>query len=212
MKEQWIITIGREFCSGGAEIAHKLSAYFGIPYYDKQMIDHTAALLDLNEETVRRHDEKPMGFWEASGYQYSNLWYSGDPSLLLPLSCRVAEAQFDMIRKMADEGPGIFVGRCADYVLRDRMHVLNVFIHAPLEDRIARAMRLYQLDRTSAKKLIVRTDKIRKSYYNNYTHRAWGHARNYDLFINSGRLGTQGAADLIAAFVESHAPESLEKL
>ena len=212
MKEEWVITIGREFCSGGAEIAHKLSEHFGIPYHDKQMIDHTAAMLDLSEETVRRHDEKPMGFWEASGYQYNNLWYSGDPSLLLPLSCRIAEAQFNMIAKMANEGPCIFVGRCADYVLRDRKNVLNIFIYAPMDDRIARAMHLYQLDRTAAKKLIVRTDKIRRSYYNNYTHRSWGNARHYDLFLNSGKLGTQGAADLIAAFAETHSPSDTPQL
>ncbi len=212
MKNEWIITVGREFCSGGAEIAHKVSARLEIPYHDRQMIDHTAAMLDLNTEIVEKHDEKPVNFWEVSGYQYNNLWYSGDPSLLLPLSCRVAEAQFEIVRQMATEGAGVFLGRCADYVLRERPNILNVFIHASLEERIERAMRLYQIKRGDAKKLIQRTDKIRKSYYTNYTHQTWGDPENYDLFIDSGKFGTDIAADIIVSFVENHAPEDLKKL
>ena len=206
MKQEWVITIGREFCSGGAEIAHRLSEVLEIPYYDKNIIDHTAELLDLSTDVVREHDEKPAHFWDVSGYQYSNLWYSDDPSLLLPLSYRIADAQFKLIRAAATKGPCVIVGRCADYALKDRTNVLDVFIRAELQARIGRAVRLYDIEESEAKKLIQKTDKIRKNYYENYTHRGWGDSSHYEMVLDSGRLGTEVIVQMIQNFVENTSP------
>jgi len=203
MENSWIITVGRAFCSGGAEIAHKVAAFLDVPYYDKNIIDQTAEILKMSTEVVKEHDEKPVRFWNVSGYQYNNLWYSEDPSLLLPLSYRVADAQFKLIREAAQKGPCVIVGRAAGYALKERQNVLRVFIYADLEERIARAVRLYNISPAEAKKLIVRTDKIRRNYYENYTQQGWDDPKSYDLMVNSGKLGTEDAAKLIASFVQN---------
>ena len=116
MKNNWVITIGREFCSGGAETAHKLSKLLDIPYYDKEIIDEAVKTTQLAEDVVAHHDERPVGYADVGGYQYGGLWYTNDPSLLLPVGMRVADAQFEVIRRTASQGPCVIVGRCADLV------------------------------------------------------------------------------------------------
>ena len=102
MENNFIITVGRQFCSGGAEIGHKVAKYLGVPYYDKEIIDEAAGLLKMTPEEIKKHDEKPPRIWDYPGYQYANYWYSDDPSLMLPVSIRIAEAQFSVIEKYAD--------------------------------------------------------------------------------------------------------------
>lgn len=202
MKTKWVITIGREFCSGGAETAHKVAQLLDIPYYDKEIIDETVERTQLSEETVARHDEQPVGYHDVSGFQYGNLWYNSDPSLMLPMGMRVADAQFDVIRRAADRGPCVVVGRCADYALEERSNVLDVFIRADFEYRVHRAMEMYHLVEAEARKLIRRTDKIRSSYYRYYTQTTWGAPDHYDLIIDTGTLGTDAAAAIIAALAQ----------
>lgn len=203
MEKKIIITIGREFCSGGADIGHMVADYFGIPCYNKTILDKTAEKLQFDKETVERFDERPDSIWKnVAGYQYSYRWYSGDPSLTQPLNESIAEAQFEAIWRFAEEGSCVIIGRCADYVLRGRDDVLNVFVRADLRQRIARARRLYGLTPGDAKKLIRRTDKIRSAYYEAHTDREWGSAGSFDLVIDSGRLGLKPAADLICGAAE----------
>ena len=206
MKNGWVITIGRKFCSGGAEIARKIAQNLEIPYYDKEIIDRTAGLLNISSDVVKEHDEKPAPFWNISGYQYNTLWYAEDPSLLLPLSYRIADAQFHVIREAANTGPCVIVGRAADYTLKNRTNVLSVFIYADLEVRIERAVRLYQITASEAKKLILHTDRIRRNYYENYTQQKWGAVENYHLMIDSGKLGTDAASSLIAYYAKNFLP------
>ncbi len=198
MNSNWVITIGRQFCSGGAEIGQKVAEELSIPYYDKQIIDSTAEKLNVASATVEKHDEKPLSVWEIPGFQYGYSWYTSDPSLMLPLSMKVAETQFQIIRDLAKEGPCVIVGRCADYILRNNKSTLNVFIRADIEKRIERAERLYKLDSAEAKKLIRKTDRIRANYYSSHTHDEWGTSPNYDLIIDSGKLGIDACVKLIA--------------
>lgn len=201
--KQWVITIGREFCSGGADTARALAKLLDIPYYDKAIIDETVEQVGFAPEVVAQHDERPVGYTDVGGFQYGNLWYAKDPSLMLPMGMRVAEAQFQVIRKVAHRGSCVIVGRCADYALEgEGLNVLNVFIRADMEVRVRRAMDAYQLTEGDARKLIRRTDKIRASYYRYYTQRQWGEAANYHLVIDAGLLGTEGAASVIAAAVQ----------
>lgn len=199
MKHHWIVTVGRQFCSGGAQTAKLAAQLLNVPCYDRQIIDEAAGVLKMTVDDVERHDEKPTGFWEYSGY--ANYWYLGDPELSMPTSVRVAEAQFEAIRKFAKEGSCVMIGRCADQILRERPHTLSVFIRADLEKRIERAGRLYQMDEAQAKKLIRRTDKIRADYYNLHTQKKWGAPERYALVLDTGVLGIEGAAGLIAACV-----------
>lgn len=197
MAGKYLITVGREFCSGGAETAKKVAEHLGIAYYDKEIIDKTSSMMRISSEVVAKHDEKPLSYWDIGGFQYATAWYGDDPSLLLPMGMRIADAQFKVIREAANQGPAVFVGRCADYALRNHDHVLHVFIRASMESRIARAKRLYQLDDAQAKKLITKTDKIRASYYKNYTQQTWGDPKNHHLVLDAGLLGTDIAAKII---------------
>lgn len=193
MKGNWVITIGRQFCSGGAEIGQKVAERLGIPYYDKVIIDHTAEKLNISNELIEKHDEKPTSVWDQYGYS----WYHGDPSLMLPLSMKISEAQFQIIREYAKNAPCVIVGRCADYILRNHKNVINVFIRCDIEKRVDRATKLYKIDSAEAKKLVRKTDRIRANYYSSHTHDEWGISENYDLIIDSGLFGIDGAAKLI---------------
>lgn len=208
MTKAKIITVGREFCSGGADIAHMVADHFGIPCYNKTILDKTAENLHFDKKLVEKYDEHGESLWRsASGFQYGYGWYSIDPALVKPLHLEVANAQFDAIKVFAEEGPCVIIGRCADYVLRDRDDVLNIFIRADLEKRVERAQRMYSLNRADAQKLVKRTDKIRSAYYESHTDRTWGSVGSFDLILDSGRLGLKTVADLIiaaASYFEDH--------
>ena len=213
MKKGWVITIGREFCSGGSEVARKVAQRLSIPYYDRDLIDSAVERTNLSREAVEAHDERTgsfrLGDPYGMGYRYRD-----DPSLVLPVHARVYEAQCDAIRHMAGDGPCVFVGRCADYVLGECTNVLNVvsvFIRADLEKRVRRAMRVYSLGEDEARRLIQKTDKIRAKYYAAHTQRDWGAMVNYTLIVDTGKLGTDGAAALIETAVNAlNARESEE--
>ena len=197
MKTNLTVTIGREFCSGGALIARRVAELLEIPLYDKEIIDGAVKITDLPEKTVTAHDEQPLGYFSVGGYQYGFNWYTDDPSLLLPMGMRVAEAQFDVMRKATAEGPCVVVGRCADYVLEDCENKLNVFIKADLSHRISTACRRYDISREEAKRLIRKTDRIRSSYYHYYTQQVWGASENYDLIIDTSKVDAETAAAMI---------------
>ena len=207
MDNNFVVTIGRQFCSGGAEIGHKVAKYLDIPYYDKEIIDEAAGILKMDAEDIKKHDEKPPRLWDYPGYQYANYWYTDDPSLMLPISIRIAEAQFSAINSFADKGNCVIMGRCADFVLSDRPNVISVFVKASLTSRIERAVRLYNITPEEAKKLIKKTDKIRADYYDSHTSQVWGRAEYYDLVIDSGTFGTDLAARLICECIEKKSHE-----
>lgn len=203
MNKMKVITIGREFCSGGADIGHLVADYFGIPCYNKTILDKCAEELHFDKTLVEKYDERPHSIWRGmTGYQYGYSWYAGDPALMQPINESIADAQFAAIRRFADEGPCVLIGRCGDYVLRDRDDVFNVFIRAELEKRVARCQHRYELSADDALKLIRKTDKIRASYYESHTDQKWGASHNFDLIVNSGRLGINTAAELIIGAVE----------
>lgn len=199
MKHNWIITIGREFCSGGAEISKKLAEKLGFEYLDKKIVDETAEMTHLSKELVEKRDEKPISYWDIPCH-----WYmENDPSMLLPQGVRVAEAQFEIIRRHADNGSCVIVGRCADNILKDRKYVLSVFIHASMEYRISRAIKLYNITESSAKKLIKKTDKVRSNYYNYYTKKVWGSSESYNLYLNADELGTDNIINKIIEHINT---------
>lgn len=202
MKELPVIVIGREFCSGGAEIGHRLAAHYAIPYYDRSIIDKTAEVTQLSTQIVSAHDEKPFGLFELSGLPYRDSWYLEDPSAILPMGFRIADAQFDIIKKTAQQGSCVIVGRCADYILREHKNVLKIFIYADMEQKIARAEKLYGLNEKTAQRLINKTNRERANYYNKYTHLKWGDRNNFDLYINAGAIGTDNAVKMIQFYID----------
>lgn len=194
MKENQIITIGRELGSGGREVGMKLSKDLNIPFYDKEILDEAAQKSGYSKEIFERHDEKPTSsflYALAMGATAYGHFYQRPLMLDLYLS------QFDTIRKLADEGPGIFIGRCADYVLHDRENIFNVFVHADMETRVERTMKKDQISRAEAEELCNRSDKDRASYYNYYSNHQWGDGRHYDLCINTSKIDLNHAVEII---------------
>lgn len=203
MKKPWIITLGREFCSGGLDVAKALSERLGVPYYDRDLIDHAVELTNLSREEVEANEER--GESARRGFLYGRKWYRNDPELMLPVHMRIYQAQCEAIRHRAGEGSCIFVGRCADFVLGECDQVvtpINVFVRAAMDFRLDRAMKHYELTEAEARKLIQKTDKIRARYYNGHTGREWGSAGNYNLVVDTSLLGVDGAAAVIEAAVK----------
>ena len=201
MKTNTIITIGRQFGSAGREIGMRIAEDFGIKLYDKEMLARAAKESGICEELFETHDEKPTNSFLYSLVMDTYSMGCGNTYNDMPINHKVFLAQFDAIKKIADEGPCILVGRCADYALESYKNVVTVFIHADLNARIRRIARIYDLTDAKAKDLIVKTDKKRASYYNYYTNKKWSDAESYELCVNSGELGVEGTAKMIEQYV-----------
>ena len=198
-----VITIGRQFGSGGREIGEKLSKAYGINYYDRELLARAAKESGFCEEILQNHDERPTNsFLYNLVIDTYSFGYNSSAFVDMPISQKVFLAQFDTIKKVADEGPCVIVGRCADYALDGRDNVINLFIYADDDFKIRRVMDIYDLDENKARDMINKKDKQRQSYYNYYTNRKWGKADTYDLCINSSVLGVDGSVKLIKQFVE----------
>ena len=191
-----IITIGREHGSGGHEIARALAEALGCECYDKEIVDRAAESSHFSREVLDSFDEKRVSPYVVPVPNYMGMGES------FRLNMQVAAAQFDTIRALAEQGSGIFVGRCADYVLRSRKDLLRVFIQADEPYRVQTMMQRRGLSEEQARKLIRQVDKDRASYYTYYTDQDWGERENYDLCINSAKVGIDGAVKLIKLCVE----------
>ncbi|MCR5598863.1 MAG: cytidylate kinase-like family protein [Lachnospiraceae bacterium] len=199
MKEHQIITIGRELGSGGREIGIRLSEELGIPFYDREILEEAAKSSGFTRELFEKNDEKPTNsflFTVAMGMNY----YGG--GFQKPLALELYFAQFDAMRRFAADGPGIFIGRCADYVLSEMPDLLNVFIHADLKTRVERTAAKHGISEKEAEGMCLRSDKDRSAYYNYYSNHEWGDGRFYDLSINTGKLGIEKSVELIKACLE----------
>lgn len=200
-----IITIGRQFGSGGHEIGEKLAQHFGIKYYDKELLTRAAKESGFCEEMMQSHDERP-----TSSFLYNlvmdtySFGYNSASFVDMPISHKVFLAQFDTIKKIADEGPCVIVGRCADYALSEYKNCLHIFIHAEEKCKIKRIMEKYSEASTEqkAKDMMIKKDKQRQSYYNYYSSKKWGRADSYDLSINSSILGVEGTVKLLLQYIE----------
>ena len=198
-----VITIGRQFGSGGREIGEMVAEYFGIKYYDKDLLTRAAKESGFCEEMIKNHDEKPTNsFLYNLVMDTYSFGYNSSSFVDMPISHKVFLAQFDTIKKVADEGPCVIVGRCADYALADRKNVLHLFIYGDEETKIKFVMNKYNLTESKARDMIIKKDKQRQSYYNYYSSKKWGRADSYDLCINSGVLGLDGTVKLITQYVE----------
>ena len=198
MVNRYIITIGRQFGSGGREIGQKLSARLGIAFYDKELIRIASQQSGVKEEFFERVDEQKhfslfpgiLGLRTSLTDDFFSNYYLSNESLF--------RIQSDVIRRLAGEGSCIFVGRCADYVLKEERNCLTLFISADMADRIKRIAVRHKLSESKAKDLIERTDKGRSSYYNYFSGKTWGAAESYHLCINSSVTGIDETIRLIS--------------
>ena len=199
-----IITIGRQFGSQGREIGEKIAEYFKIPCYDKELLSRAAKESGFCEEMIENHDERPTNsFLYNMVMDTYSFGYNASSFIDMPISHKVFLAQFDTIKKIADEGPCVIVGRCADYALSEYKNCLNIFIYADEASKIKHLCeRFSDLNEQKARDMIAKKDKQRQSYYNYYSSKKWGRADSYDLCVNSAKLGVEGTVKLITQYVE----------
>lgn len=195
LKKKALIAVGREYGSGGRIISEALGKELGIPVFDKNMISMIAKKHGYDERALITSDERLSNpFFEP----YSP--YGSDTGAL---SEKLFLLQAEIIREEADKGPAIFIGRCADDILRKYDGLVNIFIYAPKPDRIRRIMEVDGIEtQQAAEKALRRMDKARRSYYQFYTDRKWGGTEGHDLLINSSSLGIEGSVRLIGEFLK----------
>lgn len=198
MQKSLIITIGRQFGSGGHEIGEKLAKKLGIKFYDKELIKLIAKQSGLCEKVLESYDEKPTNSLLYSIVMdiYPSVMYTGPT-----IDQQIYQANYDTIRRLADGEPCVIVGRCADYILRDHPELISVFVHANSDFRAARIAEEYKLPDAKVRDLLVKTDKKRANYYNFQSEKQWGAASSYNLCIESSEVGIDGAVDLIMDYI-----------
>lgn len=207
MSYNTIITLGRQYGSLGKQIAIKLSEKLKVPYYDKELLKEAAKKSGICEEVFESFDEKPTNsfLYALVTDPYSLGFTSGN--FEMPLNHKVFLAAFDTIKNIANEGPCLFIGRCADYALSDYKNVINIFIYAPMEFRAEEIAKREGVSIEKAKDIANKADKQRASYYNYYTTKKWGDIKSYNVCIDSSVLGVDGTVvelyNLIMKYNES---------
>lgn len=204
MKETIAITISRQFGSGGHEIGDLLTKRLNMDFIDREVVTETARSSDIAQSVIESMDEKP-----TTSFLYSLVMGLRPDKLKpdeydMPLPQKVFLAEYNTIRRIASEKSAVFVGRCADYALKNKAHCIRIFIFAPMESRIQRIEKRMNVERNRAIELIGKADKNRASYYNYYTGKKWGRAENYDICISSSLCGSEGTADALEKIVKNY--------
>ena len=191
-----IITIGRQHGSSGREIARLLAEKLNYKCYDKEIVDEAANHSDFSRDLIDAFDEKRMSAFilHAGGYGLNENFR---------LNMQVVSAQFEAMRNIAEKGNCIFVGRCADYILRDHDDLISVFILGDMDERLKCLERRQGLDEVEARKKIKEVDKDRSSFYRYYSDQTWGDAQNYDMCINSSKRGVEGTVQVILDYIKA---------
>lgn len=200
-----IITISRQYGSGGRFVAEKLAERLGVPFYDNKIITMAAKKSGYAESIFENAEQTT-----THSLLYSLSMFGSTAGVYgLPLSDKVYIIQSDVIKKIAAEGPCVIVGRCADYVLREQKNVINAFLHSDIENRIARAVKYYGLDPEKAENEIRKIDKKRAAYFGYYTGETWGEGTRYDISLKTDAVGVEKCVDILVDFI--NAKESEEK-
>ncbi len=192
MDKQVIIAIGREFGSGGRVIAQELAKRLELPLYDKNLLEYLAQEKNVSQESLQKYDELPKN--KLISRKVRGLSNSPQEN--------IAEMQFEYLQKMATEGQSfVVVGRCAEIKLKENPGLISIFVLGDRESKESRIMELQGISREDAKQMLKRMDWQRKSYHNYYCKGKWGDSRNYDLCINSSRLGIEGTVDMLETYI-----------
>ncbi len=199
-----IITISRQYASGGREIGEKLAKHYGIPFYDNDLITLAAKESGFTEKIFNHAEDKASNsliYSIAMGLNaFGAQGYGADA---MTIDDQVFLAQSSIIRKVAQEGPCVIIGRCADYVLRDRKNVVNVFVWADISSRIKRAVEVYDMPQPKAEENIIKVDKKRANYYNYHSDKKWGKADTYNITLKSDDIGIDNSVECIIKYIES---------
>ena len=202
---QAVITIGREYGSGGHDIGMLLAKRIGVPFYDREILTLAAKQSGICEELFESHDEKT-----APSYLFSLMGSMGEVppgggAAEMPLNHRIFMAQFETISRIATQGPCVIVGRCANYVLQDQPNRVSVFLYGDVRARIERIMGIEHMAYDQAKEHVRKVDKQRQSYYNFFADGNWGHRSNYHLMLNTSGVTHEACVDAILAYIGGRA-------
>lgn len=200
MASNLIITIGRQYGSGGREIGKKLALRLGIPFYDRELISRAAKKTGFSEDLFEQLDKRATNSLLYSLTMFGSTGLNG-----MSLTDQLFLAQANIIREIADSGPAVLVGRCADHVLREYDNRFDFFITGSLDDRLQRIQTHddYELSGKSPRAALEKMDKQRSTYYNYYTGKVWGKSDHYDLCVNAGRLGVDDSMEVILTYVNA---------
>lgn len=198
-----IITIARQYGSGGREIGKKLAETYGIPFYDNEIISQAAKETGFAEAAFERAEEKASNSLLYSIAMGMNIFSGQEAGFAgLSLDDRIFLAQSNVIRKVAEEGPCVIVGRCGDYILKDREDVVNLFISASVDFRIRRAIEVDSVPEAKAAETVLKKDKSRSNYYRYHSGERWENVLNYNLAIRSDVCGIDGAVECIKKYLD----------
>ena len=193
-----VITISRQFGSGGHEVCERLARELNVPFYDKALIAMAAKQSGLSEEVFANADEKATSSLLYSMVMGSYSFGARVPGINeMPINDKLFIIQSDIIKKAAAEGPCVVIGRCADYILREHENCLNVFIHANKEDRIRRSIAKKDCEERKASDFVTKKDKQRANYYNFYSNKRWDDLQNYDITIDTSRFSIDQAVGML---------------
>ena len=197
-----VITISRQYGSGGREVGEKLAKQLGIPFYDNELITRAAKESGFAEAAFERAEEKATNSLLYSIAMGMNAYGTQDFGFSsLSLDDKIFLAQSNIIRKVSEEGPCVIVGRCADYILKDKPNVIHIFVYAGLDFRIDRATKLYGISKEKAAEEVLKYDKRRANYYNYHTSEKWATLFNYDLSVRTDFAGIDHAIKTIKDFI-----------
>ena len=201
--KNYIVTIAREYGSGGRECGKKLAELTGYKFYDKDLITLAAQKSGMSTDALNSVDEKAASSLLYTLALGSSIYNSGMGSVNLPINDKLFVVQSQIIKDIANSGEGaIIVGRCADYVLSERDNVVKIYITSDFDTRVNTVMKRHDLTQSQARDLIIKTDKRRSNYYSYYTGEIWGKADKYDVVVSTARIGIDGAAGLIADYIK----------
>lgn len=199
-----LVTISREYGSGGRIIGRLVAEKLGIPFYDKEIMDLAVEKSGLSREIVETAElraKSSFSYSLASAMTFSE----GLMTDTISVNEKLFITHYDVVHQIAESGEGVIVGRCADYILKDIPGVTNVFVYGELEDRIKRSIEVYGVDEKKAADIVKSYDKARANYYNYHTCQKWGQFSNYNLAINSSYISDEAAANLIVEYMNTRA-------
>ena len=198
MEKRSIIFLGREYGSGGKQLGRRVAEILGIAFYDKELVAEMSKQTGMDEEYLKKHDEQAPGFFEYSiTERFGSTRLSGTSQTFVALN--------DTLKKLAAEKSGVFVGRGADYILRDEPNLVKIFIHAPYKYRVRFIAKKRNVTVEEADKLIQKHDRERSRFYDFFTDKTWGQVDSYDLSVDISKLGEEETAQFVAEYVRKRA-------
>jgi cytidylate kinase len=203
LNSPFVITISRQLGSGGAYIGQKLAKNLNIFYADREIISQAAKQFSLLEEELESRDEKISSFWQSflQSYAFTNPVAYEQPQII-PTDSALFKAEKEIIEHIAKERSSIIIGRCGSYILREYPNHISIFLHSDVTFRKGRVRKIYNVSEEAARKMIAQSDKERALYYQTFADKEWPDARQYDISLDTSKIGLDKSVELIMKYLE----------